>query len=237
MIVPILHSHSCPAVIFDVLWIRPISTSESGSVRITDGDISRSEGSSSDAFGIIISRSDSPSLCVCARPKLISYDAIVNPMTEVLILMGSKSDLPVAEKAVAILKKFDIDYEMAVASAHRTPERVESLVKGSDASVFIAIAGMAAALPGVMASFTTKPVIGVPVSGKMTLDAILSIVQMPPGIPVASVGLDRGDNAAVLAAEILSVKDEGLQKKLAAYRKEMADKVIKDSEEVSNVQS
>ena len=158
-------------------------------------------------------------------------------MTEVLILMGSKSDLPVAEKAVAILKKFDIDYEMAVASAHRTPERVESLVKGSDASVFIAIAGMAAALPGVMASFTTKPVIGVPVSGKMTLDAILSIVQMPPGIPVASVGLDRGDNAAVLAAEILSVKDEGLQKKLAAYRKEMTDKVIKDSEEVSNVQS
>lgn len=156
-------------------------------------------------------------------------------MTEVLILMGSKSDLPVAEKAVAILKKFDIDYEMAVASAHRTPERVESLVKGSDASVFIAIAGMAAALPGVMASFTTKPVIGVPVSGKMTLDAILSIVQMPPGIPVASVGLDRGDNAAVLAAEILSVKDEELQKKLAAYRKEMADKVIKDSEEVTHV--
>lgn len=156
-------------------------------------------------------------------------------MTEVLILMGSKSDLPVAEKAVAILKKFDIDYEMAVASAHRTPERVESLVKGSDASVFIAIAGMAAALPGVMASFTTKPVIGVPVSGKMTLDAILSIVQMPPGIPVASVGLDRGDNAAVLAVEILSVKDEELQKKLAAYRKEMADKVIKDSEEVTHV--
>ncbi len=147
--------------------------------------------------------------------------------------MGSKSDLPVAEKAVALLKRFGISYEAAVASAHRTPSRVEELVKGSDADVFIAIAGMAAALPGVVASFTVKPVIGVPVSGKMTLDAILSIVQMPPGIPVASVGLDRGDNAAVLAAEILSIGDRRIADALADYRREMADKVAKDSEEVS----
>ena len=157
-------------------------------------------------------------------------------MPEVLIIMGSKSDLSVAEKATGILKKFNISYEIAVASAHRTPKRVEDLVKGSDASVFIGIAGMSAALPGVMAACTTKPVIGVPVSGKMTLDAILSVVQMPPGIPVAAVGLDRGDNAAVLAAEILSINNEGLRKKLSDYRNEMAEKIIKDSEEVSNVQ-
>ena len=147
--------------------------------------------------------------------------------------MGSKSDLPVVEKATGLLKRFGIEYEAAVASAHRTPGRVEELVRNSSADIFIAVAGMAAALPGVVASFTTKPVIGVPVSGKMTLDAILSIVQMPPGIPVASVGLDRGDNAAVLAAEILSINDTELASRLAAYRQEMADKVAKDSEEVS----
>ncbi len=155
-------------------------------------------------------------------------------MPQVLVIMGSKSDLPVAEKATALFKKFGITYEAAVASAHRTPHRVEELVKGSDAEVFIAIAGMSAALPGVVASFTVRPVIGVPVSGKMTLDAILSIVQMPPGIPVASVGLDRGDNAAVLAAQMLSVKYPDLVSKMEAYRKEMADKVEKDSQEVAS---
>ena len=154
-------------------------------------------------------------------------------MPQVLVIMGSKSDLPVAEKATAIFKKFGITYEAAVASAHRTPKRVEELVKGSDAEVFIAIAGMSAALPGVVASFTVRPVIGVPVSGKMTLDAILSIVQMPPGIPVASVGLDRGDNAAALAAQILSVRHPELVQKLEAHRKEMAEKVEKDSAEVA----
>ena len=154
-------------------------------------------------------------------------------MPQVLVIMGSKSDLPVAEKATAVFKKFGITYEAAVASAHRTPHRVEELVRESDADVFVAIAGMSAALPGVVASFTVKPVIGVPVSGKMTLDAILSIVQMPPGIPVASVGLDRGDNAAILAAQILSVKNPELVQKMEAYRKEMADKVEKDSAEVS----
>lgn len=148
--------------------------------------------------------------------------------------MGSRSDLPVAEKAADIFKKFGISFDFAVASAHRTPKLVEEIVTGSDARLFIAIAGLSAALPGVVASFTTKPVIGVPVSGKVNLDAILSIVQMPPGIPVASVGLDRGDNAAVLAAEILSLNDDGLQEKLAEYRKEMADKIIRDSAEVSN---
>ena len=155
-------------------------------------------------------------------------------MARVLIIMGSKSDLPVAEKATALLKKFGISYDVAVASAHRTPARVEDLVKDSEADVFIAIAGMSAALPGVVASFTVKPVIGVPVSGKMTMDAILSVVQMPPGIPVASVGLDRGDNAAILAAEMLSITDPEIEEALRAYRIEMAEKVIKDSYEVVN---
>ncbi len=146
--------------------------------------------------------------------------------------MGSKSDLKVAEKAIAILDKFGIAFDINVASAHRTPARVEELVKNSDSDVFIAIAGLSAALPGVIASFTVKPVIGVPVSGALNFDALLSVVQMPPGIPVAAVGMDRGDNAAVMAAEIIAVKDESVTEKLLQYRKEQADKVLADSEEV-----
>ncbi|WP_400260614.1 5-(carboxyamino)imidazole ribonucleotide mutase [Candidatus Methanomassiliicoccus intestinalis] len=158
-------------------------------------------------------------------------------MPRVLIVLGSKSDVPVAEKAAKILKTLTIDYEVVVASAHRTPERVVDLAKNSGAEVFIAIAGLSAALPGVIAAATLKPVIGVPVGGKVNLDAILSIVQMPGGIPVASVGLDRGDNAALLAAEILALGDKELQNKLVAYRQKMAEDVLKDSEEVAkNVQ-
>ena len=153
-------------------------------------------------------------------------------MSKVSIIMGSKSDLPVAEKAINILKKFEVPFDINVASAHRTPHRVEELVTKSDADVFIAIAGLSAALPGVVASFTTKPVIGVPVSGSINFDALLSVVQMPPGIPVAAVGMDRGDNAATLAVEMLSISDASLQEKLKAYRQEQADKVIADSEKV-----
>ncbi len=153
-------------------------------------------------------------------------------MSKVSIIMGSKSDLPVAEKAINILKKFEVPFDINVASAHRTPHRVEELVINSDADVFIAIAGLSAALPGVVASFTIKPVIGVPVSGAINFDALLSVVQMPPGIPVAAVGMDRGDNAATLAVEMLSIKDASLQEKLKAYRQEQADKVIADSEKV-----
>lgn len=158
-------------------------------------------------------------------------------MPRVLIILGSKSDLPVAEKATKILKSFDIEFDVTVASAHRTPERVADLAKNSGAEVFIAIAGLSAALPGVVAAATLKPVIGVPVSGKLNLDSILSIVQMPGGIPVACVGLDRGDNAALLTAEILAVNDEKIQAKLAEHRRKMAEDMAKDSEEVSkNVQ-
>ncbi|QHK16645.1 5-(carboxyamino)imidazole ribonucleotide mutase [Methanomassiliicoccaceae archaeon DOK] len=153
-------------------------------------------------------------------------------MSRVSIILGSKSDMPVAEKAITILKKFNIEYDIAVASAHRTPARVEELVTGSKSDVFIAIAGLSAALPGSVAALTVKPVIGVPVSGALNLDAILSIVQLPPGIPVAAVGLDRGDNAAILAAEILAVTDATVREALLNYRQAQAAKVIADSEKV-----
>ena len=145
---------------------------------------------------------------------------------EIQIILGSKSDLSVAEKAEKILKEFSIKYDIKVASAHRTPDFLKELVEKSDADVFIGVAGLSAALPGSIAAHTTKPVIGVPVSGKVNLDAVLSIVQMPPGIPVAAVGLDRGDNAALLAIQILSVKDKKLADEMKKYRKKMKDKIV-----------
>jgi len=151
-------------------------------------------------------------------------------MAKVSIIMGSKSDFPIAQKAISVLNKYEVNYDIAVASAHRTPKRVEGLVKDSDADAFISIAGLSAALPGVIASFTCRPVIGVPASGALNYDSLLSIVQMPPGIPVAAVGMDRGDNAATLAVEILALSDKTLAKKLCDDRKAMAEKVAKDSD-------
>jgi 5-(carboxyamino)imidazole ribonucleotide mutase len=145
---------------------------------------------------------------------------------KILIIMGSSSDAPVAEKAKALLEEFKVPCSVTVASAHRTPDLLKSLVEKSDADVFIGIAGLSAALPGSIAAHTVKPVIGVPVSGKVNLDAILSIIQMPPGIPVGAVGLDRGENAALLAVEILAVSDKKLQKKLVEYRKKMREKAL-----------
>ncbi len=145
---------------------------------------------------------------------------------KIQIIMGSTSDMPVAEKAEKILDKFSVEYNIAVASAHRTPDVLEELVKTCGADVFIGIAGLAAALPGAIASHTIRPVIGVPVSGKVNFDSILSIVQMPPGIPVGAVGLDRGDNAALLAVEILSIKEPILQQELSDYRTEMRKKSL-----------
>jgi len=145
---------------------------------------------------------------------------------KILIIMGSSSDTAVAEKAKAILDEFKISCDIKVASAHRTPDVLKTLVEKSDADVFIGIAGLSAALPGTIAAHTIKPVIGVPVSGKVNLDAILSIVQMPPGIPVGAVGLDRGENAALLAVEILAVHDKKLTKKLEEYRKKMREKTL-----------
>ena len=148
---------------------------------------------------------------------------------QVLVVMGSKSDKPVGDKAMGVLKKLGIGCEMTVASAHRTPDIVEKLAKREDVGVFIAIAGLSAALPGCIAAQTLRPVIGVPVSGKVNMDSILSVVQMPPGIPVAAVGLDRGENAALLAAEILAISNPEIARNLAAYRRDMAARVMEDA--------
>ena len=145
---------------------------------------------------------------------------------KVQIIMGSKTDMPIAKKAKKIFDEFGINYDITVASAHRTPDALKDVVEKSEADLFIGIAGLAAALPGNIAAHTTKPVIGVPVSGKVNLDAILSIIQMPPGIPVGAVGLDRGDNAALFAIEILALRDETLKKKLKEYRRKLRDKTL-----------
>ncbi len=125
-------------------------------------------------------------------------------MATIAILIGSESDRGIAERSAKVLETAGVDYEIRVLSAHRNPVELEDYIKKSDAGIFIAIAGLAAALPGVIASRTKKPVIGVPVSSKLGgMDALLSIVQMPKGVPVACVGIDNGENAAYLALRIL----------------------------------
>jgi 5-(carboxyamino)imidazole ribonucleotide mutase len=151
---------------------------------------------------------------------------------KVHIFMGSSSDLGVAEKGISVLEEMAVPYAMTVASAHRTPDLVEGAVRSSNASVFLAFAGLSAALPGVVASHTLKPVIGVPVSGAVNMDSILSVVQMPPGVPVGAVGLDRGENAALLAVRVLALGDEGLRKELERYSARMREKVIASQREV-----
>lgn len=153
-------------------------------------------------------------------------------MAGVLILLGSKSDKAAADMAAAVLKELGVPFQVTVASTHRSPKRVEELVTANKHDVYIGIAGVAAALPGSIAAFTTKPVIGVPCGGAVNLDAILSMVQMPPGVPVATVGLDRGDNAAILACQILALKDPALAERLKAYKAQQAEKVLRDAKEV-----
>ena len=150
-------------------------------------------------------------------------------MAQVVIIMGSATDRPIAQKAEKILEEFNIKYETYVASAHRTPERVVNIVKDAEADVFIALAGLSAALPGVVAAHTLKPVIGVPCassSSPANLDSLLSIVQMPPGVPVAGVGIGRGENAALLAMRIISISNNDTAKKLEDYRKKLEQKTI-----------
>lgn len=125
-------------------------------------------------------------------------------MVDIAVISGSKSDQAIVDKVVARLEDNGASFEHKVLSAHRNPLELEDYISQTDARVFIGIAGLSAALPGVIASKTTRPVIGVPVSAKLGgLDALLSIVQMPPGVPVASVGIDNGENAALLALRIL----------------------------------
>lgn len=156
---------------------------------------------------------------------------------KVLIVMGSESDLPVMEEAAGVLGEFGIPFEMTIASAHRSPERVRALVAGVEKKgfdVIIAGAGMSAHLAGVIAAHTVLPVIGVPINASPLggLDSLLSTVQMPPGVPVAAVAVGKAGakNAAVLAAEILARKEAGLARKLKAYRRRLASEIEKKAQ-------
>lgn len=158
----------------------------------------------------------------------------------VSIIMGSTSDLPVMEKAAKFLDEMEIPFEMNALSAHRTPAEVEAFAAGAAArglKVIVAGAGMAAALPGVIAAGTVLPVIGVPIKGMLDgLDAMLSIIQMPPGIPVATVGVDGAQNAAILAAEMLALSDDALAARLAAYKEGLKQKIVKANAELAGVE-
>lgn len=143
-------------------------------------------------------------------------------MTQVIhvaVIAGSKSDQPITDEASKILTELGILHEVKFLSAHRNPDGLKQYVEGSGAKVFIAVAGLAAHLPGVIASMTIRPVIGVPVNVKLNgLDSLLSIVQMPPGVPVGSVGIDNARNAGILAAEILALSDPSVVEKLNKMR-------------------
>jgi len=161
-------------------------------------------------------------------------------MTPVVsIIMGSTSDLPIMEKAAKFLDEMEIPFEIHALSAHRTPEEVEAFAKGAEGRgirVIIAAAGMAAHLCGVIASMTTLPVIGVPVNSSLGgMDALLAIVQMPPGIPVATVGIDGALNAAILAMQILAAGDEQLRGKLAGYKASLKSKIVKANAELEKI--
>ncbi len=159
----------------------------------------------------------------------------MNPI--VSIIMGSTSDLPIMEKAAQFLNEMEIPFEVNALSAHRTPEEVEVFAKGAakkGIKVIIAAAGMAAHLPGVIASMTTIPVIGVPIKSSLNgMDALLAIVQMPPGIPVATVGINGALNAAILALQIIATGDESAQNKMAKYKSDLKDKISKANEELA----
>lgn len=157
----------------------------------------------------------------------------------VSIIMGSTSDLPIMEKAAKLFDELEVPFEINALSAHRTPEKVESFAKGAKdrgIKVIIAAAGMAAHLPGVIASMTPIPVIGVPINSTLDgLDALLAIVQMPPGIPVATVGIDGALNAAILALQMIATGDAGLQEKLITYKEDLKEKITKANEDLSKV--
>lgn len=158
----------------------------------------------------------------------------------VSIIMGSTSDLPVMEKACKWLEEQEIPFEVNALSAHRTPKAVEKFAreaKGRGLRVIIAGAGMAAALPGVIAASTTLPVIGVPIKGMLDgLDAMLSIIQMPPGIPVATVGVNGAQNAAVLAAEMMALADEEIARKVENWKAGLGKKIEKTNEELAHME-
>jgi 5-(carboxyamino)imidazole ribonucleotide mutase len=153
--------------------------------------------------------------------------------------MGSTSDLPIVGKAAAFLESMEIPFEMQALSAHRTPRQVEEFAAGArerGIKVIIAAAGMAAALPGVIAALTPLPVIGLPISSTLQgQDALLAIVQMPPGIPVATVGIDGAQNAAILATQMLALTDEEIAARLDAWRSTLSSKIVKANQELAKI--
>ncbi|MEW2922907.1 5-(carboxyamino)imidazole ribonucleotide mutase [Muricauda sp. ANG21] len=161
-------------------------------------------------------------------------------MKKVAVIMGSTSDLPVMQDAIDILKEFGVEVDVDIVSAHRTPEKLFDFGKNAHKngySVIIAGAGGAAHLPGMVASLSPLPVIGVPVKSSNSIDgwdSVLSILQMPGGVPVATVALNGAKNAGILAAQIIGSSDNGILKKIEAYKQGLKDKVIKGAEEVKN---
>lgn len=157
----------------------------------------------------------------------------------VSIIMGSTSDLPILKKAADFLNQMEVPFEMNALSAHHTPLEVEEFARNAQArgiKVIIAAAGMAAALPGVIAAMTPIPVIGIPINSTLSgMDALYSIVQMPPGISVATVGINAGMNAAVMAVQILALGDSELAKRYDSYRSTLSQKIVKANEELKDV--
>lgn len=157
----------------------------------------------------------------------------------VSIIMGSTSDLGVMEAAAKVLDEFEIPFEINALSAHRTPEAVETFAKGAKSrgiEVIIAAAGMAAHLPGVIAAMTTLPVIGVPINASLNgLDALLAIVQMPPGIPVATVAVNGAQNAGILAVQMMALGDQQLAAKLDGFKDSLKDKIEKANKDLSEI--
>ena len=156
---------------------------------------------------------------------------------DVSILLGSKSDMPIAEKCTKVLDKFGVNYQLRVASAHRSPKFVEDIIHKAEedgCKVFIAMAGLAAALPGAVAALTTKPVIGVPCGGRVPYDSLLSIVQLPPGVPAATVGVDRGDNAGHLAVQMLALVNDEMAQRLVQDKLDQVERVLQMDREVNS---
>ena len=157
----------------------------------------------------------------------------------VSIIMGSTSDLPILEKAAKFFDEMEIPFEMNALSAHRTPGKVEEFARNAKSrgiKVIIAAAGMAAHLPGVIAAMTPLPVIGLPINSTLDgMDALLAIVQMPPGIPVATVGINAGQNAAILACQILASGDEEIARRLEAFKASLAQKIVKANADLKEV--
>ncbi len=158
---------------------------------------------------------------------------------KISIIMGSTSDLSIMTGAAEVLNELEIPFEMNALSAHRTPEEVEKFAKGAHLrgiKVIIAAAGMAAHLPGVIAAMTPVPVVGVPIKASLEgLDSILAILQMPPGIPVATVALNGSRNSAILAAQMIATGDEALMEKLISFKEELKNKIVEANQELAKV--